>query len=56
MNKTLKSFVDYMEKNPSLRFWQAITNFSGYNFIYGSITPEDKVNPNLEDLFYKEDR
>jgi hypothetical protein len=55
MNKTLKSFVDYCEKNPELRFYQAITNWSGYNFIYGSMTPEHEITPTLEDLYYKED-
>ena len=55
MNKTLKSFVDYCEKNKSLRFWQALANWSGYNFIYGSNEPEHEVNQNLEDTYYIED-
>jgi len=32
--KTLDSFVKYCEKNPELRFWQALRNWSGYSFIY----------------------
>ena len=34
-NKDLASFVDYMQKNPNQRFWQALRNWSGYAFIYG---------------------
>ena len=55
MNKTLKSFVDYCEASPGLRFWQALAGWSGYNFIYGSKAPEHEINPNLEDTFYLED-
>jgi len=56
MNKTLKSFVDYSEKNPSLRFWQALRNWSGFNFIYGSRDDSYKIEPtHLEDTFYIED-
>ena len=54
-NKTLQSFIKYSEAHPSERFWQALRNWSGYNFIYGSKAPEHEINPNLEDTFYKED-
>jgi hypothetical protein len=53
MNKTLKSFVDYCEKNPQERFYQALTNWSGYNFIYGSMA--ESRDEHLEDTFYIED-
>jgi hypothetical protein len=53
MNKTLKSFVDYCEKNKSLRFWQALASWSGYNFIYGSYA--ESRDEALDDTFYIED-
>ena len=49
--KELSSFIDYCLDNPEQRFWQCLRNWSGYNFIYGSNTPE---NINLEDTFHKE--
>jgi hypothetical protein len=30
---TLDSFVTYCKQNPNLRFWQALVNWSGFNFI-----------------------
>ena len=53
MNKTLKSFVDYCTKHPQERFYQALANWSGYNFIYGSMV--EGYDAMLEDLFYKKD-
>jgi hypothetical protein len=53
MNKTLKSFVDYCTEHPQERFYQALTNWSGYNFIYGSMA--ESWDEPLVDLFYKED-
>lgn len=54
MDKTLKSFVDYCLKHPQERFYQALTNWSGYNFIYVSkVQTTDTI---LEDVFYKEDK
>ena len=32
-SKVLKSFVRYCEKNPTMRFWQALLNWSGLPFI-----------------------
>lgn len=55
MNKTLKSFVNYCESHPSERFWQALASWSGYNFIYGSVTPEHEINENLVDTYYIKD-
>ena len=31
--KTLASFVTYCEARPELRFWQALRNWSGFNFV-----------------------
>ena len=53
MNKTLKSFVDYSEKNKELSFWQALRSWSGYNFIYGSYL--ESRDEELDDTFYIED-
>lgn len=55
----LESFVTYCNEHPKERFWQALRNWSEYNFIYGSETlyirdeAGDHV-PKLEDTFYKE--
>lgn len=51
----LKSFTDYCYKNPTERFWQALRNWSEYEFIYGSnkCVAMEEVD-DLEDTFYKE--
>ena len=50
--KLLDSFTKHCEENPSERFWQALRNWSDYNFIYGS---DDLIKVGmLEDTFYKE--
>lgn len=39
MNKnqnTLQSLTEYCEAHPEQRFWQAVRNWSGYNFVYVS--------------------
>lgn len=50
-NELLKSFTEYCEQHPEQRFWQALRNWSEYNFIYGS----NKLieHPDLEDTFFK---
>ena len=56
MNKTLKSFVNYCLAHPQERFWQALRNWSGYNFIFGSKEYTFKIEEShLEDTFYIED-
>lgn len=52
--KLLLSFSDYCDDHPGERFWQALRNWSHYNFIYGSIEPTEETH--LEDTFYKEDK
>ena len=50
MNKNIRkllSFTKYCIENPEQRFWQALRNWSEYNFIYGS-----RDNANMEDTFY----
>jgi len=47
----LESFILYCHTYPEQRFWQALRNWSQYNFIYGS---KELINqPDLEDTFYK---
>ncbi len=35
-SEVLASFVEYCHAHPELRFWQALRNWSDYNFIYAS--------------------
>ena len=56
----LRSFVRYCEEHPELRFWQALRNWSGYNFVL--VTNEcpvfkDQIDTDtLNDTFYWEGR
>lgn len=63
MNETLKNFIKYCEEHPEERFWQAVRNFSGSDFIYrGSMTSKgegtrvvmDGVGVYLRDTFNEE--
>lgn len=45
-------FVLYCCRNPQLRFWQALRNWSGHNFIYVSDKLPDLIVPGLEDTFH----
>jgi hypothetical protein len=51
-NTLLESFILYCHTYPRQRFWQALRNWSQYNFIYGS--KELIRAKGLEDTFYKE--
>ena len=42
---TLTDFYIYCLQHPEQRFWQALRNWSGYEFIYG-------FKEKLEDTFY----
>ncbi len=48
----LLSFTEYCFKNPEQRFWQALRNWSEYNYILGAADIEDTLT--FEDTFYKE--
>lgn len=38
-DQTLESFLEYLKNNPSDRFWQALRNWSGNDFIFfGNMT------------------
>jgi len=58
MNKTLKSFVDYCEKYPNLRFWQALADWAGVNYILIAKNSSwyncDDQKFNLTDTYYFE--
>lgn len=46
-NKLHKEFEDYCAKHPGERFWQALRNWSGLNFIFAG-NQRDK----LKDTFF----
>lgn len=46
----LNDFYNYVIEHPEERFWQAIRNWSGYNFIYGSM--QGVQSDGLHDTFY----
>jgi hypothetical protein len=46
----LKSFEQYCVQNPGERFWQALRNWSGHNFIYVSDRPS--IDSGVIDTFY----
>lgn len=54
-SKTLKSFVDYCNIHPEERFWQALRNWSGHGYIFGT-KPNSEIGDTdrYEDTFYKE--
>lgn len=50
---TLSDFIRYCKAHPSERFWQALRNWAGFNFILASNT----VGFNdIQDTFYWEGR
>lgn len=52
--KLLLSFAKYCITHPDERFWQALRNWSDYNFIYVSGQSFDNIG--LIDTFYFEDK
>ena len=46
----LDSFVKYCKANPNQRFWQALSNWSPFSFVYGS--QKQIENKGLVDLYY----
>jgi hypothetical protein len=50
--KLLSDFTEYCAKNPNLRFWQALRNWCGYNFVY--LSNEQTIEPGIFDTFYWE--
>ena len=50
--KTLIDFRDYCREHPEERFWQALRNWSGADFILRGSGPVDDME--LHDTFYDE--
>jgi hypothetical protein len=50
----LTSFIEYCHANPTMRFWQALRNWSGYAFIFGSNGNQFDDYSKMEDTFYIE--
>jgi len=50
--KLLTSFIRYCIKHPDERFWQALTNWSGFSFIFGSKSNSFEDYSNLTDVYY----
>lgn len=51
-SEVLKDFVDYCNRHPTERFWQALRNWSGYGFVYVSNTKPPGAD--TKDTFYTE--
>ena len=52
--KKVEEFYAYCKANPELRFWQALRNWSGYHFIFGSNNIHFDDFTNLHDTYYDE--
>jgi predicted lipoprotein len=50
-NELLDSFVAYCKAHPEQRFWQALRNWAGAEYIFVG-----KNKDNIEDTFYWEDK
>jgi len=55
-SKILNDFVAYCKANPELRFWQALRNWSGYHFIFGSKNTHFDDFTSLHDTYYDEEK
>lgn len=53
-NDILSDFTYYCHTHPQERFWQALLNWSGFMYIYGSHAFYSKGAPYLEDTFHRE--
>jgi hypothetical protein len=51
---TLADFVAYCEAHPTERFWQALRNWCGRNFIF--VSEQSLSSSGADDTFYWEDR
>ena len=48
----LTSFILYCNNHPEERFWQALRNWSGFNFVY--VSNDDHLEAEPTDTFYFE--
>lgn len=58
-SKLVKSFVRFAEKNPEMRFWQALLNWSGFSIIAVKNKPLKQWRSNyygFYDTYYFEDK
>ena len=61
--KLKMSFIDYLEKHPELRFWQALRNWANVSFVLTSTHFDNEMfsekfmgdnNAEIKDTFYLE--
>jgi len=52
-SKVLADFTEYCVRNPELRFWQAVRNWSGYGYL---LTQDFGDGESLRDTYYWEGR
>lgn len=52
--KTKEKFIKYLKDHPEERFWQAIRNFSKYEFILGYNGNFENIPVGFRDTFYIE--
>lgn len=56
-SQVIRDLVKYCQEHPEERFWQAITNWGKYPYIYGSMRQINlKGKDWLEDVFYEEEK
>lgn len=48
--QVLKDFIQYCKKHPEQRFWQALTNWSGYNYV---LLKELKTDEGVDPFFWR---
>lgn len=48
-SELLESFTAYCQKYPDLRFWQALRNWCGWNFVL--VAEEYRAGPRVVDTF-----
>ena len=51
-SRALNDFITYCYAHPQERFWQALRNWSDYNFIVGHMSHDEWTDG--EDTYYKE--
>lgn len=53
-NKILEDFIKYCKEHPQERFWQALRNWVGYNFIITTNSDRWMTDTFFQDTFYWE--
>jgi hypothetical protein len=54
--KLLDDFTKYCQERPELRFWQALRNWTVYNFIVVTDDIENISSNTIKDTFYWEEK